>query len=141
MRLEKRILVVDDDDAIRALVATVLRRRGLSIDTARHGAEAIERIAEHRYALVILDLMMPLVSGYEVLDHLARMSASTRPHVLVLTAGLEPKTLDPNLVIGTIHKPFDIELLIETVVACLTALTDRHDSTGDSASTMRDEAN
>lgn len=141
MRLEKRILVVDDDDAIRALVATVLRRRGLSVDTARHGAEGMERIAAHRYGLVVLDLMMPLVSGYEVLEHLSRMAVSVRPLVLVLTAGLEPKMLDSNLVIGTIHKPFDIELLIETVVACLAALTDPREAGTDGEKLLSDEAN
>jgi DNA-binding response OmpR family regulator len=115
MRLEKRILVVDDDDAIRALVTTILRRRGLAVDCARHGAEALEHIATKRYGLVILDLMMPLVSGYEVLEQLGTFAASVRPLVLVLTAGLAPKLLDPTLVIGTIHKPFDIELLVDTV--------------------------
>jgi len=122
MRLEKRILVVDDDDAIRALVSTVLRRRGFSVDAARHGAEALERMDQCRYSLVVLDLMMPRVSGYEVLDHLDGMAASMRPLVLVLTAGLEPKNFDPSVVIGTIHKPFDIELLVDTVAACLDAV-------------------
>lgn len=124
MRLEKRILVVDDDDAIRALVSTVLRRRGFRVDTARQGGEALERIARCRYCLVILDLMMPRVSGYEVLAHLEGVAATMRPLVLVLTAGLEPKSFDPNVVIGTIHKPFDIELLVDTVTACLAAIAD-----------------
>jgi DNA-binding response OmpR family regulator len=122
MRLEKRILVVDDDDAIRALVSTVLRRRGFGVDAARHGAEALERIGRCHYSLVVLDLMMPRVSGYEVLDHLNGMIASARPLVLVLTAGLEPRNFDPNVVIGTIQKPFDIELLVDTVAACLAAI-------------------
>lgn len=124
MRLEKRILVVDDDDAIRALVSTVLRRRGFRVDTARHGADALERCAQCRYRLVILDLMMPRMSGYEVLEHFCGLAAALRPLVLVLTAGLEPKTFNPEVVIGMIHKPFDIELLVDTVTACLTTMTD-----------------
>ena len=124
MRLEKRILVVDDDDAIRALVSTVLRRRGFRVDTARHGEEALERIARCRYCLLVLDLMMPRLSGYQVLDHLDTMAASVRPLVLVLTAGLEPKSFNPDVVIGTIHKPFDIELLVDTISACLASLTE-----------------
>jgi DNA-binding response OmpR family regulator len=124
MRLEKRILVVDDDDAIRALVSTVLRRRGFRVDTARHGEEALDRISRCRYCLVVLDLMMPRVSGYEVLDHFDTMAASVRPLVLVLTAGLEPKSFNPDIVIGTIHKPFDIELLVDTISACLASMTE-----------------
>ncbi len=119
MKSEKRILVVDDDDAIRALLSTVLRRRGLRVETARNGVEAVARLGECRYSLLLLDLMMPLMSGYEVLAHIADESASTRPLVLVLTAGIEPRNFDTTFVVGTIHKPFDVELLVDTVVGCL----------------------
>jgi CheY-like chemotaxis protein len=119
MTSEKRILVVDDDDAIRALLSTVLRRRGLRVDVARNGRDAVEMLAETRYALVLLDLMMPLMSGYEVLEHIADESLSDRPYVLVLTAGLEPRRFDTSFVIGTIQKPFDVELLVDTVLGCL----------------------
>lgn len=121
MRPEKRILVVDDDDAIRALVATVLRRRGYTVDSARNGVDAMDMMQGHRYALVVLDLMMPRMSGYEVMESLGRMSVMTRPRVLVLTAGHEPRSLDTELVVGTIHKPFDIELLLDIVTGCLAA--------------------
>lgn len=119
MKSEKRILVVDDDDAIRALLSTVLRRRGLRVDTARNGVEAVSRLGECRYSLLLLDLMMPLMSGYQVLEHIADESASIRPLVIVLTAGLEPRNFDTTFVVGTIHKPFDVELLVDTVVGCL----------------------
>jgi DNA-binding response OmpR family regulator len=121
MRLEKRILIVDDDDAIRALVMTVLRRRGYGLDTARNGVDALEKLSTCRYALVILDLMMPRLSGYGVLEHLAMQPVATRPLVLVLTAGVEPKPFDQGFVVGTMHKPFDIELLVDTVSGCLSA--------------------
>lgn len=121
MRLEKRILVVDDDDAIRALVRTVVRRRGFTVDAARNGLDALEQIQVRRYAMIVLDLMMPLMSGYELLEHLARLPVDERPCVLVLTAGLEPRILNTELVVGTIHKPFDLNLLLDTITACLTA--------------------
>jgi len=119
MKSEKRILVVDDDDAIRALLTTVLKRRGLRVDTARNGAEAVTKLGECRYSLVLLDLMMPLMSGYQVLDFLGDESGTMRPLVLVLTAGLEPRSFDTTFVVGTIHKPFDVELLVDTVIGCL----------------------
>lgn len=120
MKSEKRILIVDDDDAIRALLTTVLKRRGLRVETARNGAEAVEKMSECRYSLLLLDLMMPLMSGYQVLEYIADESAASRPMVIVLTAGLEPRGFDSTFVVGTIHKPFDIELLVDTVVGCLT---------------------
>jgi len=121
MRLEKRILIVDDDDPIRALLMTVLRRRAFHVDSARNGVDALEHLATCRYALVVLDLMMPRMNGYEVLDHLSGMPSTMRPLVLVLTAGLEQRRFDTSFVIGTIQKPFDIELLVDTVAGCLEA--------------------
>lgn len=114
---EKRILVVDDDDAIRALLLTVLRRRGYQVDMARDGSEAIERCQRFRYALILLDLMMPVKSGYDVLDHLGKLS--DRPLVIVLTAGSVPKQLNPDVVAGTLRKPFDLDLLLDTIRGCL----------------------
>lgn len=121
---EKRILVVDDDDAIRALLMTILRRRGLAVDVARNGAEALERLDRCRYAVMLLDLMMPVVNGWEVLDKMAKREDS-RPVIIVLTAGTEPRDLPSDLVAGTVRKPFDVELLVDTVFACIAALTAR----------------
>jgi chemosensory pili system protein ChpA (sensor histidine kinase/response regulator) len=125
MRLEKRILIVDDDDPIRALLMTVLRRRGFHADCARNGVEALELLASCRYSLVVLDLMMPRMNGYEVLDHVGKMPAATRPLVLVLTAGLGMRTFDSSFVGGTIQKPFDSELLVDTVAGCLVAAAEQ----------------
>jgi DNA-binding response OmpR family regulator len=121
MGLEKQILIVDDDDAIRALLMTVLRRRGYPVDGARNGVEALELLSVRRYALVVLDLMMPRMNGYELLDRLGTFSSVTRPLVLVLTAGMEQRRFDASLVVGTIQKPFDIELLVDTIAGCLLA--------------------
>lgn len=118
-KLERRVLVVDDDDAIRALLFTVLRRRGVEVDVARNGVEALERCRECRYALVLLDLMMPRKSGQEVLQELASFDECDRPVVIVLTAGNDPRDLDPAIVAGTIRKPFDLQLLVSTVKGLL----------------------
>jgi CheY-like chemotaxis protein len=119
MRPEKRLLIVDDDDAIRALLLTVLRRRGFRLDSARNGADAIEKLALCRYSLVVLDLMMPVMNGYEVLDWLDGRPVQERPLVLILTAGLEPKKFDTRMVVGLLQKPFDVDLLVDTISGCL----------------------
>ena len=102
---------------------TVLRRRGLHADPARNGIEALEKLGVHQYEVMLLDLMMPQMNGYDVLTHLAAQPAARRPLVLVLTAGLEPRPLDTQIVIGMLHKPFDVELLVDTVVGCLSVRT------------------
>jgi len=122
LRSEKRILIVDDDDAIRTLLMTVLRRRGFLADAARNGVEALEKIGTCRYALILLDLMMPQMDGYDVLGHLGTCPPGARPLVLVLTAGLEPRPINTGLVIGMLRKPFDVELLIDTIAGCISAV-------------------
>lgn len=116
---EKRILVVDDDSAIRALLMTILRRRGLAADAAADGAEALERLGRCDYSVMLLDLMMPRRSGWDVLAEIALWPRERRPIIIVLTAGSEPRALDPALVSGTVRKPFDVEMLIDTVSACV----------------------
>jgi len=141
--------VVEDDDAIRALLFTVLRRRGFKVDTAPNGAKGLDRFNRCVYSLVLLDLMMPVMSGYEFLERLERINPSHRPLVIVLTAGAAPRNLDPTIVAGAIRKPFDIELLVETVVACLSTQGDATqldncptaESHGSASGGARDEPN
>ncbi len=122
---EKRILVVDDDDAIRTLLMTILRRRGFAVDVARNGAEALDRLARCHYAVMLLDLMMPVLNGWQVLEKLAEREASNRPVVIVLTAGSELRDLKADLVSGSVRKPFDVELLLDSVAACIATLGTR----------------
>ena len=126
MAIEKRVLVVDDDDAIRALLCTILRRRGIPVDSARNGAEALARCEHCRYAIVLLDLMMPHLNGYQVLEVFSGRRREDRPLILVLTAGTEPRHLSADLVAGTIRKPFDVEMIVDTISSALSTLADAH---------------
>jgi CheY-like chemotaxis protein len=125
MAIEKRVLVVDDDDAIRALLCTILRRRGIPVDSAKNGADALARCERCRYAVILLDLMMPQINGYEVLEALATRRPEDRPMVLVLTAGAEPRNLSAELVAGTIRKPFDVDMIVDTISAALDTMAGR----------------
>jgi len=122
---EKRILVVDDDPAIRTLLFTVLRRKGLPVDTAKHGGDAIDKLARCRYALMLLDLMMPVMNGWEVLASIVHIEPAHRPLVILMTAGSEPRDFDPDIVIGSVRKPFDVELMYDTIAGCISVLAAR----------------
>lgn len=115
----KRVLVVDDSQEIRELLQSVLGRRSLTVDVASDGADAIDLIKRHTYAVVLLDLLMPGVDGFAVLEKLSDPGMSS-PVVLVITgaerASLEQ--LDPQRVHGIVKKPFDPEDLASLVVAC-----------------------
>ena len=88
------VLVVDDDDAVRHLLVDVLKEDAtLEIDSARDGVDALHRISTHAYDLVILDVMMPHMTGIDFLDSLQALASdpSVRtlrrlPAVLVITS-------------------------------------------------------
>src|SRR5687767_13553878 len=82
----RRALVVDDDASIRILVSRILSRRGFTVDAVRDGAEAIEKLVEHDYALVTLDLMMPRIDGFGVMKYLTAYQPETLSKVIVMTA-------------------------------------------------------
>ncbi len=74
---QARALVVDDDDPIRTLLATLVEYQGYDVETARDGEQAIQRLDADGYSLVLLDLMMPRVDGYAVLRHIQASTPMT----------------------------------------------------------------
>jgi len=115
----KRVLVVDDDEEVRNILTTVLRRRGLDVDHARDGAEAIQLATERKYSVILLDLMLPVVDGFDVLRNV-RDGNSDAPVILVITGAEREMTeaLDANTIHGIIRKPFEPEDVASIVFAC-----------------------
>jgi DNA-binding response OmpR family regulator len=116
--LPKRILVTDDDPSILRLVATILRHAGYDVETATGGREALAKISLISFDAIVLDLMMPDVSGFDVV---AGIPLRVAPFVVVMSAATH--TIVANVVKGNVfaalHKPFDVADVIETVRACL----------------------
>lgn len=106
-----RVLVVDDDDAIRKLVALVARRRGFEVDLATDGLEALDLITHRSYDVAVVDLMMPRVNGYDLVAYMKQLPE--RPFVVIVTAMADAllTQLDASIVQSIIRKPFDIEFL------------------------------
>ena len=117
-----RVLVVDDEPAIRALVAKIVERAGHPVDTARDGAEAIEKLAQTEYPVIVLDLMMPNIDGYALIDYLKARSG-TRPAIIVISAGdtASLRRLDGAVVHSILRKPFDIDVLGDLITAAVRA--------------------
>lgn len=121
----RRALVVDDEGPIRNLIAALLRRERIPADTASNGSEAIAMIGNSDYACLVLDLMMPVLNGRQVIEMMLRGTVRRIP-VIVITAAAEAVTgdLDPAVVKLIIRKPFDVARVVEAVRAFCAELGD-----------------
>jgi CheY-like chemotaxis protein len=118
--MSQRVLVVDDDENIRRLEKRVLERSGYQVQQAADGREAIERIEADGYAAIVLDLMMPHVDGFGVIEHLARTKPAMMSKTVIATAfPRDAASRRLNDVCRVIVKPFDIEQLITAVRECV----------------------
>ena len=115
----RRVLVVDDDREIRNILHTALRQKSLTVDLARDGQEAIERLRENAYAVILLDLLMPVADGFAVLDAVGDGGLHP-PIVLVVTAADRSvvEQLDARRIHGIVKKPFDPQELSAVVESC-----------------------
>jgi two-component system response regulator VicR len=112
-----RALIVEDDPAIRRLVGKLLQRRGIDIDIANDGKQAIEKIRGGGYSVLILDLMVPEVNGFEIIDFVKK-SQITTPVVVVSAVSHQALTkLDRSVVKLVISKPFDVEEFTKSILA------------------------
>ncbi|PYQ47929.1 MAG: hypothetical protein DMF78_22515, partial [Acidobacteria bacterium] len=115
---EPVVLVVDDEHDTAELIRDTLRTEGLRTQVAHHGRQALELIARKKPDLVILDIMMPEMSGFEVLEALARDEGTSGIPVLVLTARGDESDARRGLELGArryMSKPFDVRALIAEV--------------------------
>lgn len=117
-----RILVVEDERDIAALVAYHLTKEGYRVRTAEGGAEALEAAAAERPDLLVLDLMLPGFSGYEVLQEVRRRPELAEVPVVVLTARRDEADRVKGLELGAddyVTKPFSPRELVLRVGAVL----------------------
>jgi two-component system phosphate regulon response regulator PhoB len=118
----ERVLVVDDETDIVALVAYHLAKAGYRVSTATSGTEALDAARRERPALIVLDLMLPGMSGFEVLEHLRAGETTRDTAVLMLTARREEQDRIQGLALGAddyLTKPFSPQELVLRVGAIL----------------------
>jgi CheY-like chemotaxis protein len=118
-----RVLVVDDDPSIRRMIVAALRRDGYDFLEAPNGREALDLMRSDHPDVVVLDLMMPVVSGWQVLEERATEAALRDIPVIIVSANRDPEvgTVLDQGVCAFLPKPFDIGALSALVRACLVA--------------------
>lgn len=118
-----RVLVVEDDETVRRLLSDFVRDRcNVEVHAARDGAEALHLLSRNSYSLIVLDVMLPHMTGIDVLDSLeARLGDPSvqkldRPPAVLVVTGVPAESISstalyqrfPRLVRGLLPKPVDI---------------------------------
>ena len=119
--LEKPLVLLADDNEATCTLITALLHRDFAVDVANEGHEAIEKLKSRQYAAILLDLLMPLVDGYAVLDFLQKEKPELLSRVFVVTAALSPREMDrlQNYPVrAVIRKPFEVDALQAAVREC-----------------------
>lgn len=126
------VLVADDNEATCTLIKALLQSE-FAVDVVTDGAEAVETLKARQYSAILLDLRMPVMDGYGVLEFLDRNRPDLLPRVLVVTAALSHSEIERARryrIRGVIAKPFEVDTL-------LTAVRDCVEQNGDGPSPLR----
>lgn len=116
-----RVLVAEDNPEIQQLIQHILARDGYEIHVANDGQQAIEMIGAERFDAILLDFMMPLASGFDVVHWIEenRPDAAKGCVIIITAAVRELASFDKSKVFATIPKPFDVEQLRNVVKDCV----------------------
>jgi CheY-like chemotaxis protein len=117
----KRMIAADDDAPVLALVAKVAERVGVETDIVQNGREVVDALKSHRYDVALLDLNMPRLDGWGVLDFL-RAHRELKPKHLFIVTGFRDQSVsvaDSDLVEAVLYKPVVPDELKSLVTACL----------------------
>ena len=114
--MKTSILIVDDDESIREMMDVVLTQAGFQVSVAPNGEAALDLLKRSRFALMLLDVHMPRMSGLQVLAATKRLAKA--PPVLMVTADGQSGTVREAVALGCVGyvaKPFRPEALVERV--------------------------
>ncbi len=111
-----RALVVEDDPAIRRLVEKLLTRSRIRIDSASDGRTAIDKLRTDRYSVLVLDLMVPELNGFEVIDVIKREQLGVPVAVVSAVSQQALTKLDLDVVKLVISKPFDVDEFTKAIL-------------------------
>ena len=120
--MTKRVLIADDEPNIVAALEYLLQKRGYEVRTVHQGAEALKEVEQFGPDLLLLDVMMPAINGYEVCQRIRQDPALGHVKIIMLTAKGRDLDVAKGLALGAdayVTKPFAIKQLLEQVTQLL----------------------
>lgn len=114
MGSKPKVLLVEDNADVRRLYAIGLNQRGFEVKLAANGAEAVDRVATERPDYILLDWMMPLMDGSEVLERLDAQNATSEIEIIVISGQPAPSQI-PSRVRRWLTKPLTVDELVSEI--------------------------
>jgi CheY-like chemotaxis protein len=108
----KSVLIVEDEPAVRGLLSLVLEGEQYKVRTAEDGQEALDQVEASRPDAILLDLNLPNVDGWQVIDSLERNHNTESVPIIAVTAGVKKVTVGQHGIKAFLSKPFELDTLL-----------------------------
>ncbi|HEX8151679.1 MAG TPA: response regulator [Thermoanaerobaculia bacterium] len=113
-----RVLIIEDHDALRVMLFTILRQQPLGVDTAASTAHALDKVSSCDYALILIDMDLPDDGGERFLRQFRDARPDATTFVIAVRDPNKDAYIDPNVVSAILNKPLEIDTLAEVVREC-----------------------
>ena len=111
----QRILVIEDHTPTRLAMGKLIRQAGAEVVTARDGEEGLNYLLTQRFDVLLTDLRMPVMDGFELLQHCGRLPASHRPPRIIAISGEYEASVLHGQPVQFLQKPFDLSTLLDLI--------------------------
>lgn len=118
MNNEPRVLIVENNDVLRAMLFTILRHQPVGVDTAASADQALEKVAQCDYALIVVDVDMPDHAGERFVAKFRENRPEATSFILAVRDPRNDTYLDPEHVSAILNKPLEVDMLAELVREC-----------------------
>lgn len=121
--MKKKILIVDDEPNIVMSLEYVFKKQNFEVYIARDGSEALEIVKNQTPNVILLDIMMPNVDGYQTLEHIKQNSSLKNTKVVFLTAKNKVSDIEKGLELGAdkyLTKPFSVKKVVSEILELIT---------------------
>jgi DNA-binding NtrC family response regulator len=118
MKSSPRVLIIENHDALRAMLFTVLRHQTLEVDTASTSAEALAHIEQCDYALILIDMALPNNDAQHFLDAFGEARPDSTSFVLAVRDPREDLSVDSDRIAAVVNKPIELNTLAEAIREC-----------------------
>ena len=118
MQSDPRILIIEDHDALRAMIFTVLRHQPLAVDTAASAVEALEKVMTCDYALILIDMSLAGRQAEEFVRSFKEAKPDAETFIIAVRDHTREVFIDPDVVTAVLNKPLEIDTIAEVVREC-----------------------